>query len=327
MSAQRIWLAFVACVAAFIFTGCNSTSTSPSQSPPPTQRLYVTTDLPNPGGVAIFVYNLPLTSSSQAALTMLTTGYGVGNPCLDSAGHIFIPVEGVNGKPPSGPISAFALPLAPTSAAVFTLSAPDIPSDCHFDPAGNMYVANQSALPIGIQVFKAPVQSGSAINSTITASIVTPSGVWTDSSGAVYVSNGGNVLVYSSFATGNTLQATLGRKGFIVNSGLALGPTGSLYVLNGTALGEIDVYDPPFTDTSLRNQSKTITLAAPLFGNALTYLSFDKLGDMFVGVDLGCPFTGCVGNSHIYMLQPPYKSVNVDLDLGATSVIGLTVGG
>ena len=190
----------------------------------------------------------------------------MGNPCLDTAGHILIPAESFTGTGSMGQIEAFALPLSATSAPVFTLSAPDIPCDCHFDSSGNTYVANLSDAPNSVQVFKAPVQSGSAINSTITAAIANPSGVWTDSSGGVYVSNSSNISAYSSFATGNTLKATFGTISETNRATLALGPTGSLYVANGTLSGEIDVYDPPFTNTSTRNASKTITLTTDAFG-------------------------------------------------------------
>ena len=300
----------VAYAAALIFAGCTSTSTSTVQTTLSNQHLYVAT------GSKVFVYNLPLTNSSVPAVTLLTPGYGA-NPCLDSAGHIFMEMNIVTGTTSSFVTQAFALPLTATSAPVFVLSTPDGPADCHFDPSGNMYVANNSS----VQVFKSPVQSGSAINSTITASVVSSSGLWTDSPGRVYVSNGVNILVYSSFATGNVLQATFGSSN---GGGLALGPSGSLYVANGTSAGQIDVYDPPFTNTSTRNASKTIkVIPNATLGDSLTYLAFDNAGDMFVGACVGCIPTG---SWHIYMLQPPYTSVNVDLNLGLTHGIGLTVG-
>ena len=320
MSAHKWRLSFVAYAVALVFTGCTSSSTSTVQNTLVNQHLYVTT------GGKVFVYNLPLTGSSVAAVTTGVSGFSGRNLCFDSAGHIFMPAGSLTSS--SGAILAFALPLTATSAPVFTLSAPDIPTDCHFDPSGNMYVANQSARPSGVQVFRAPVQSGSAINSTIPA-VAGSSGVWTDSSGGVYVSSGngtGNILVYSSFATGNTLQATFGGGNSIAGTfGLALGPSGSLYVANGTSNGAIDVYDPPFTNSSTRNASKTTTLVGGSIGTGLDYLAFDKAGNMFVGVEIDYSNTG-FGSSHIFVLQPPYKSVSVDLNLGFTGGVGLAVG-
>jgi hypothetical protein len=277
------------------------------------QHLYV-----NAGKV--FVYNLPLTGTSVPAVTLPVPGPGV-NPCLDSAGHFFVPEDIVTGTTSTTVIQAFAIPLTATSAPAFTLSAPsvsgpNVPSDCHFDSSGNMYVANVN----GVQVLKAPVQSTSAASSTITPPGVNASGVSTDASGGVYVSTSVNILKYSSFATGNALQATFGHSG---SSGLALGPSGSLYVANGTAGGEIDVYDPPFTNTSTPTASKTITVIPNDLGNFLTYLAFDNAGNMFVAACFGCIPTG---SWHIYMLQPPYTSVSVDLNLGIPSGVGLTVG-
>lgn len=311
MKAHRWRLSFVAYAAAFVFTGCNSSSTlHNTQNTLLNQHLYVAT------GQKVFVYNLPLTSSSAPAVTMLMPGSGYAvNPCIDSVGHIFIPTEIVTGTTSHTATLAFALPLTAASAPVFTLSAPDLPFDCHFDPSGNMYVANLN----GVQVFKAPVQSGSAANSTITASGVNASGVWTDASGGIYVATSANILVYSSFASGNALQATFGSG----SRSLALGPSGSLYVANATSSGEIDVYDPPFTNKSMPNPSKTITLLPNIFGDTLTFLAFDKAGDMFVGACVGCIPTG---STHIYMLQPPYTTVNVDLNLGLCCGVGLTVG-
>ena len=295
-------------LAAFVLISCGGGSSTPTvPSTPPNQHLYVAF------GQKVFVYNLPLTSSSAPAVTMVMPGSGYAvNPCLDTAGHIFIPTEIVTGTTSHTATLAFALPLTATSAPVFTLSAPYPPFDCHFDPSGNMYVANVN----GVQVFKAPVQSGSAANSTITASGVNASGVWTDVSGGIYVATSADILVYSSFASGNALQATFGGP----STRLALGPSGSLYVASGTSSGEIDVYDAPFTNNSMRNASKTIK---SLLGVDLTSLAFDQAGDMFVGVCGGCIPTG---SGHILVLQPPYTSVNVDLNLVLCCGVGLTVG-
>jgi hypothetical protein len=287
--------------------GCSSSSTSPTPTPTPVgvQHLYVT-DNGSPG--TVFVFNLPLTATSTPTVTLLTTGNGAANPCFDNAGsHIYVPMDG------SDTVQVFALPLTASSTPAFTLTTTSTGEDCHFDGSGNLYVAESAGSKI--EVFKAPVASGSIVNSTITgAALVNPWGIWTDASGNVFSSTHPSAAVeYSAFPT-NAQTAAFGPTSND-QFGLALGPSGSLYAANATAAGVIDVYDPPFSNSSTKNVAETIT--TPLT-NWVSYMAFDAAGNLYAG--------GSAATFHVLVYASPYTGAPVDLNRGATRVQGVAIG-
>jgi hypothetical protein len=285
--------------------GCSSSSTP---TPPATvQHLYVT-DLGTTGSV--YVFNLPLTASSTPAVTLVTTANGTANPCFDNAGsHIYVPMAG------NDTVQVFALPLTTTSTPAFTLTVSSSPEDCHFDGSGNLYVPEPFAGKI--EVFKAPVMSGSAVNSTITsAALAGPWGVWTDAAGDVFSSTSSHAAVEYSAFPANAQTAAFGPASSD-QFGLALGPTGSLYAANATSAGVIDVYDPPFLNASAKNAAKTITTSLT---NYVSYMAFDAAGNLYVGGKSG-------GTTfHVLIYAPPYTSAPLDLNRGATRVQGVAIG-
>ncbi len=298
---------FGVCAAcAIAAVACTTTSTSTLPLGP--QHLYVT-DGASPS--TVFVYNLPVTPTSTPAVTLLTAGNGALNVCFDFAGHVYIPMAD------DGDVQVFGLPLTSSSISLFSLTTA-APVDCHFDPSGNMYVSSD---PASIAIFKAPVQAGAVLGAPITDQVSGPFGVWTDALGNLFVCDETYVTEYSSFASGNALLAKFGTVQGGANRGIAFGPSGSLYVPNGTAKNEIDVYDPPFSNTSTRNASKTITVQALTTTNHLTWMAFDRAGNLYVGAtDSATPA------NHVYVFAPPYSSVTVDLNTGANTVQGVAIG-
>jgi hypothetical protein len=298
---------FGVCAAcAIAVVACTTTTTSTIPLGP--QHLYVT-DGASPS--TIYVYDLPVSPTSTPAVTLLTAGNRAQNPCFDFAGHVYIPMEG------DGNIQVFTLPLAASSIQAFSLVAPGgFPEDCHFDPAGNMYIAGTN-----VPIYKAPVQAGAALGTTITDQVVGPFGVWTDSTGDLFVAETADITEYSPFAAGNTLLAKFGTIVGGNNFGVAIGPTGSLYVPNGTARNQIDVYDPSFSNASTRNAAKTITVQTLTATNFLTWVGFDRAGNLYVGAS-----DDTTPANHVYVLAPPYTSVTVDLNTGVKTVRGMAIG-
>jgi hypothetical protein len=285
--------------------GCSSSATP--TPPANVQHLYVT-DYGNPGSV--FVFNLPLTASSTPAVTLLTTGNKPGNPCFDNAGHIYVPMAGDH------KIQVFALPLTATSTPAFTLSVTSTAEDCHFDSSGNLYVAEN--LLNEDEVFKAPVTSSSTVNSALfNAALTRPWGVWTDASGNVFSSTAHKAAIEFTPFPANVPTADFGPASSD-QFGIAMSPGGSLYIANATAAGVIDVYDPPFSNTSAKNAGETITTSLTRY---VSYMAFDAAGNLYVG---GLVLIG--STYHVLVYASPYTGAPLDLNRNATVVQGAAIG-
>jgi hypothetical protein len=295
-----IWVVLIA-------AGCTLATSTPV-SVPRSQHLYVT-DGASPS--TIFVYDLPVTPTSSPSVTLLTGGHGAGNPCFDNAGHMYVPMTN------DGNLEVFDLPLTSSSIPAFTINAPS-PNDCHFDANGNMYVSNN---PASVHPYAAPVQAGSLAGTAITDQVSGPFGLWTDPSGNVFVCDETYLTEYGSLGSGNSLLAKFGTVQGSANRGLALGIDGNLYVPNGTAKNQIDVYTPPFSNSSTRNAAKTITVQPLTATNFLTFVAFDRGNALYVGVT-----DNSLTNNHIYVFPPPYTSPTVNMDTGVTHVYGVAIG-
>lgn len=295
-----------ALAAAFSLAGLTSCSSSSTPTPPQmVQHLYVT-DRKSP--TTIYVFNLPLTATSTPAVTLLTAINDGENVCFDGAGHILV-AFGTAMK-----IGVYTLPLTATSTPAFSLTTTSTPRDCHFDSSGNLYAAESDASII--EVFKAPVTSSSTVNSTITSAPLSgPWGVWTDSSGNVFASTSLNAAVEYSAFPANAQSAAFGPKSSD-QFGIALGPTGSLYVANATTGGTIDVFDPPFTNASTKNAAKTIATSLTGF---VSYMSFDAAANLYVGGTDGTNF-------HVLVYASPYTGAPLDLNRAAAPVDGVGIG-
>lgn len=295
-----------ALVVAFVLSGLTACSSSSTPPPPQVvQHLYVTDRL---SPTTIYVFNLPLTSASTPAVTLLTTSNDGENVCFDGAGHIFV-ANGTDMK-----VNAFTLPLTAASTPAYSLTTTSTPRDCHFDPSGNLYAVESNGSKI--EVFKAPVTSASTVNSTITsAALSSPWGVWTDSSGNVFASTHSNAAVEYSAFPANAQTAAFGPAS-TDQFGIAMGPTGSLYIANASAGGTIDVYDPPFSNASTKNAAKSIATGLTGF---VSYMSFDAAANLYVGGVVGGVF-------HVLVYASPYSGAPVDVNRGALPVDGVGIG-
>jgi hypothetical protein len=283
---------------ALTLAACSSSSSTPSTPPAGPQRVY--TSIKNTPGT-IHIYALPLTNSSVSTSSFAGFGTPTGM-CVDGQHRLYV----VNNGPDS--IAVYNQPITSGATPAFTLSGfggVDI-HDCAIDASSNLYVADDNG---SLWVFKGPVSSSSTVDHSITTGISSPFGVAVDATGDVFASNTSNVTEYSSFGSGNGLLATFGS--ILNNWGLHVGPDGNLYVANGTANGEIDVYKPPFSNASTPDHSLTIP-GAPV----VLYMAFDNSGNMYI--------SGNTTTSLLWELAPPYTgapvaTVTVD---GTTSTSG-----
>jgi len=284
----------------------------PGPTPAPTLGPgphFYTTD----GAARVYVFNMPLTSSSVPVVIVNTTGAGTYNPCFDNAGHMYVTYRSI------ARLDVYNLPVSSSATAAYSLSLPSTAVDCHFDPNGNLYVALQNANEIA--VFKAPVTSGSAVNSLISSGVSGPWGVFADGAGNVYVSNLTNQTLYSPLGSGNTLQATFGTQ--FDDYGIIIGPGGGdLYVSDVLGTNQINVYHAPFTNASTADPSKTILVQQNTATHCVTYISFDGANNLYT---VGSDDNDATFN-HIYVYAPPYTSKSLDLSTGTVKLRGATIG-
>jgi len=276
-----------------VIEGCGSSAT-PSP-PPPTAPPRVYASIQNPSGT-VSIFSMPLTSASTAVSSF--AGTSPTGMCVDAAHRLYIA-----GQASGGSVSVFSQPIANGATPAFTLTSFGTNTvDCAIDAAGNLYVADILG---AVRVFKAPITASSTLDHSITASVTSPYGVAVDAAGDVFVSDSTTITEYSPFASGNTLLHTFGS--IFNNWGLAIGPDGDLYVANGTANGEIDVYKPPFLNTSTPDHSLSIP-GSP----RVLYFAFDAATNMYV--------SGNTTSSWLWELVPPYTAA----PMAAVTVNGAT---
>jgi hypothetical protein len=309
--------ALTLCLLALASAGCGASGAAgPGGRPAPTigptlapGSHFYTTDGFSPGH--IYVWNLPLTASSTPSVVVSTTGNVPYNMCFDNAGHM---VQTFRNTPE---IFVYNLPLSSSSTPAFILNMPGGSTDCHFDPARNLYVTGTNAN--NIAVFLAPVSAASTISSNITANVNGPWGVFADAN-HVYVSNLTNETLYSNLAGGNALQATFSTQ--FDNYGIIIGPSGDLYVSNVVARNEIDVFHLPLSNSSVPDMSKSILVQSNTATHCVTYISFDGSSNLYItGSDDSDPTF-----NHIYVYAPPYTSKILDLDTNTIKLRGDQVG-
>jgi len=273
----------IAIAALSVIEGCGSGATPglPPPTPTPPPRVYAS--IKNTAGTLSF-YSLPLSLASTAAGSFAATS--PTGMCVDGSHRLY-----VAGQTSGGSISVFNQPIANGAIPAFTLASFGTNTvGCAIDSAGNLYVADIIG---AIRVFKAPISASSTLDHSITTSVASPYGVTVDAAGDVFVSNTTNVTEYSPFASGNALLHTFGS--IHNNWGLMIGPDGNLYVANGNANGEIDVYKPPFLNTSTPDHGLSVP-GSPV----LLYFAFDASTNLYV--------SGNTSTSMVWELAPPYTA-------------------
>jgi hypothetical protein len=294
MNVQRLATLSLGAVA-LLLQACNTTN-SPFFTPP--QTLYSSSRTTS-GAVSLF--QLPLTSSSASTGALASVAGFPTGMCASSSGLL---VEAASGPAEFQVWSAPASGVGPSFNVALGIG-PN-PRDCAFDGAGNLYVVDEQGFILVYPSF----HQGSSAGTPIGSGINTPVGVTTDPSGNVFVSNNHTITEYGPLAGGNTLLLTINGNG---GQGIKFGPDGNLYVADFTTGGKVDVFVPPFTNTSTFDHQ-----ISPPGATAVGSLAFDRVANLYVtGVN------GSLAGKGIYVYAPPYTGAPVELDTALAGGIAI----
>jgi hypothetical protein len=252
----------------------------------PQQHLYV-----GIGETSILVYDLPVTSSSVAKVTLPEAGM---NAMCARAGTLYAVVTAPMGN---WRVDAFAEPLAANSTPLFSLKTTYASRDCKLDAAGNLFVvANQSDTE-GVFVYHAPIVAQSTPVKTLTATnLQGPYGIAIDGHGDLFTA-GRTITEFGPYASGNAVLASFGADPN--NEGIVIAPDGSLFVPNGNG---IDVYLPAQFKDGTVAPDHTIGFADYLY---LDYADFDAAQNLYV--------TGTDSTNHNFVIvrAKPYTGAPI----------------
>jgi hypothetical protein len=287
MNLQRFGtLALSLSISAFLLQACTTSNIATFFAPP--QTLYTSSGV-SPGAVTLFMLPLTSTSTSTGALTGVANL--PGGMCVSPSGTLVV----IAGSPAE--LQVWSAPASGASPSFNVALGVTTPRDCAFDVVGNLYVVDELG-----RIFVYPsFNQGSSAGTPITSGINTPVGVTTDPSGNVFVSNNHTITEYSLLSGGNTLLHTINGNG---GQGIKLGPDGNLYVANFTTDGKIDVFVPPFTNTSTVDHQ-----ISPPGATFLAYMAFDRAANLYVSGT-----NGSSAGKGIYVYAPPYTGTPVELD-------------
>jgi hypothetical protein len=272
----RLILAVAACCTLLFAAGCTSNGAAfnpPGGSHLTFKHMYIS-DLLSPGH--IYIYDLPVTSSSTAAATLTTS---VAKPAMlfvDAKGRLFV------GTFSGTTVPVYKLPLTASSTALFDLTASQsYPGAVAEDAAGNVYVAD---VQFGgyIDVYDGPVNGAASPSYTISNNGVGPSGlefpldIAIAPNGDLYATDAQDVNQFTppfSSASTPTASVTPNQN----NYGLRVDTQGRVFVANATTNGTIDVYTQPFPASGNGLRSFGINVSTrDLYG-----MAFDGNGNLW----------------------------------------------
>lgn len=224
----------------------------------------------------IFVYTLPVTSSSTPSATVTT----ISSPMelyIDKAGRMLVPFLGSN------LIWAFNLPL--TSASTPSMIIQTIgqnPMGVTEDSNGDVFAALSNS-NCCIDVFPAPVSSGQTATTEVTWNSVSPHGlsfanaIATDSSNNLYVQSQTSIIQLQPPLTAASTPAVNVPAPLGIRYDIILDGSNNVYALNGSSQGAVDVYHQPFTNASTPAFSIKLAGVAYIEGEA-----FDPSGNLWL---------------------------------------------
>lgn len=297
MNSQRLGTLMRLSLSALLLQACNG-STAPFFGPLSPGTVYTSSGTSS-GAVSIF--QVPLTSSSTSSGALANVAGFPSGMCASSSGSLVvtanIPVEfQVWSAPASGASPSFNVALG---------AGPNL-RDCAFDGAGNLYVVDE----LGSILVYPSFHQGSSAGTPIGSGINTPVGVTTDPSGNVFVSNNHTITEYGPLSGGNTLLHTINGNG---GQGIKIGPDGNLYCADFTTSGKVDVFVPPFTNTSTFDHE-----ISPPGATAVGSLAFDRAANLYVTA-----VNGSSAGKGIYVYAPPYTGTPVELDTALAGGIAI----
>lgn len=234
------------------------------------------------GSSSIYVFNLPVTSSSTPAQTdSAPSGDEIEEIYADSKGRLFVPIYKCDGSAYTS-VAVFDSPVTSSSQPAFTLTASaSWPEDVAEDKNGNVYVSIEGPTDCCINVFDGPVggnmtDSLSLSNNPANAEpLDEPYGIAFDSNGNLYVSSSGSIQEYATPLTSSS-AATAVVTPNEDDYGVAVDASNRVFVSNAAGKGMISVFTQPFTSSSTPAFNITLTSGTTVYG-----LAFDDKGNLW----------------------------------------------
>lgn len=234
------------------------------------------------GSSSIYVFNLPVTSSSTPAQTdAAPAGDEVEEIYADSKGRLFVPIYKCNGSAYTS-VAVFDSPVTSSSQPAFALTASaSWPENVAEDKSGNVYVSIEGPTDCCIDVFDGPVSGNMTDSLSVGANggganpLNSPYGMAFDGNGNLYVSSGSSILEYATPLTASsapTASVTPNDDEY----GIAVDSSNRIFVSNATGKGMISVFTQPFTSSSSPAFNITLTSGTPVYG-----LAFDGSGNLW----------------------------------------------
>jgi streptogramin lyase len=266
-----------ALVALIALAGCKSSGTA--YNPPSgisslgIHHMYLSDDSSH-----IYMYDLPLTSSSTPVVT-LTVASGPAELFVDAQGRLFVPLNGVTSA------LAYKLPLTASSTPAFTLTTSQgRPEDATEDSSGNVYVSDTDAGGY-IDIYNHPVNANASPSATMTnngvgnSGLKYPYGISIGPNGDLYASDDDDINQFTPpFSASSAPSASASPN--TDNYGLVTDPNNRVLVANASANGYVSVYMQPFTNAS------TPAFNIDVSATYLDGMAFDGSGNLWT-IDAG----------------------------------------
>ena len=185
---------------------------------------------------------------------------------------------------------------ASTGAQTTFASGLNIPTGLAFDPAGNLYEADNGS-------GKIDKFSPSGVETTFASGLNQPYGLATDPLGNVYEADNGSGTIFKFSPLGLKTTLATGLGGIL---GLAIAPNGNLYVI-GTA-------DPENTYITRVSQSGIKTIVAAVPAGGYQGLTCDAAGDLYAAN---------TSDGNVYKLNPSVTAYS-EIPSNLAGLIGVT---
>ena len=260
-----------------LLTACTSTNDIPNVHLLTFKHMYVSNDS---GSGVIYVYNLPVTSSSTPVATVSAGSDDPRELFVDSSGRLFVPELN------SSTVQVYSLPLTASSTPAFNLttSQPE-PESVAQDAAGNIYVADIRSGGY-IDVFHGPVNGAASPSATISNNAVGstgleyPYGIAIAPNGDLYASDTDDINQFTPPFTAASVPSASAAPNQD-NYGLRVDSNNRVFVANASADGILNVYTQPFTNAS------TPAFNISVSGTYLYGMAFDGSGNLWTVDDNG----------------------------------------
>lgn len=291
-----------------VLAACSNSGTA--FNPPGGSHTFKHMYLSNYTSGEVYVYNLPVTSSSTPAATV-SAGTDPGELFVDSSGRLFVP-QFSNTVPE---VLVYNLPLTASSTPAFTLStSQDAPESVAQDSSGNIYVADTNSGGY-IDIYHAPVNGAASPSATISNNAVGSTGleypydIAIAPNGDLYASDTSDINQFTPpFNSASVPSASASPN--TNNYGLRVDSSNRVFVANASGNGYVSVYTQPFTNASTPAFNISVSSGTRLLG-----MAFDASGNLWTvngsGVvwEIAAPITSSSTATQVLTVSDAYGIV------------------